>query len=124
MKVGDCITVKYVSAYKKTQISFMKVTKIGHKYVYGVTLWNPEKEGIREGHPIKYDLNNIMVYPGIRQDLRDILDKYELNSRQWQRDRDVRDNEVDWELRDLKEKIMDEWNNAYPIPQIPELPPN
>lgn len=124
MKVGDQITIKYLSAYKKTQISFMKITKIGKKYVYGVTLWNTEIDGIREGHPIKYEMNKLVVYPGIRQDLRDILDKYDADYRQWQKDRGKREQEIDWELRDLKEEKMDVWKTHNPMPQIPEFPPN
>lgn len=122
MKVGDQITIKYFSAYKKTSINFLKVTKIGKKYVYGVTLWNSRQDGIREGHPTKYVMNNITVYPGIRQDLRDILDNYEADYRQWQRDRDKREREIDWEIRNLKEERLDIWRNDNPMPELPEIP--
>lgn len=124
MKVGDHITVKYLSAYKKTQISFMKITKIGKKYVYGVTLWNTKIDGIKEGHPTKYEINKIVVYPGIRQDLRDLLDKYDADYRQWQKEREKREREIDWEIRNLKEERMDIWRDDNPMPQIPEYPPN
>lgn len=122
MKVGDHITIKYMSAYKKTQISFMKVTKIGHKYVYGVTLWNRKQEGIREGHPIKYDMNKITVYPGIRQDLRDIIDKYDRDYRQWKNDMDKRERELEREIRVLKEERLDILRNDNPMPELPEIP--
>ena len=123
MKVGDNITVKYLSAYKKTQIGFVKIKKIGHKYIYGITLWISKQEGIIvEGHDIKYTISNIVVYPGIRQDLRDTLDKYDADYRQWQKDRNDRDREVDWEIRNLKQKMLGEWEKDNPMPQPPELP--
>jgi hypothetical protein len=123
MKVGDSITVKYVSAYKKTQTGFVKITKIGHKYIYGVTLWVDKQEIIiKEGHPIKYDMNNIIIYPGIRRDLKEIIDKYDDNYRQWQLDRNKRDREIDWELKDFKFEKMDEWKRDNPMPQVPEFP--
>ncbi len=122
MKSGDYVTVKFLSFYKKTHIGFMRVTKIGHKYVYVVTLWNTNQDGIKLGHPIKYDMNKITVYPGIRQDLRDILDKYESNYRQWQTDREKREREIDWEIRNLKEERLDVWKTDNPMPQFPEIP--
>ena len=122
MKIGDMITVKYQGAYKQTHIGFVKITKIGHKYLYGVTLWNPEGEGIKDGHPIKYDMNNLVIYPGIRQDLKNRLNKYEKDYRQWQLDRNKRDREVDWEIKNLKQEKMDVWENDNPIPQVPDFP--
>ena len=122
MKVGDLITIKFLSAYKKTQISFVKVTKIGHKYVYGITLWNTENDGLREGHPCKYEISRLVIYPGIRKDLSDLLDNYDINVRQWYRDKELREREVDGELKDLKYEMMDEWKKDYPMPKFPELP--
>ena len=111
-----------MSAYKQTQIGFIKITKIGHKYLYGITLWNREGDGIKEGHTIKYDLTNLVIYPGIRHDLKNRLNEYEEDYRQWQLDRNKRDREVDWEIKNLKEQMMDAWKDENPMPQVPVFP--
>ena len=66
MKIGDHITIKYLSAYKKIHVAFFKITKIGHKYVYGITLWSDQENEIREGLK-KY--SNWSTFPQLRSKL-------------------------------------------------------
>ena len=122
ISIGDLITVKYFSVYKKTQVSFVKVTNIGRKYLYGKTMWIAPGEELREGHPIDYIIDKITIYEGIRRDLKELIEKYETNLRAWQRNKDEKDKEIDWELRNLKDEKMDAWKKKNPMPQPPILP--
>ena len=122
ISVGDLITVKYFSVYKKTQVSFVKITKIGHKYLYGKTLWDRPDDELREGHPINYIIDKITIYAGIRRDLKELVEKYEIDLRAWQRNRDEKDKEIDWELRNLKDEKMEAWKKENPMPQPPTFP--
>lgn len=124
MKTGDTIIVRYVSPRKQTHVAFVKVTKIGRKYLHCVTLFVDNEGKIREGHPRKFDMKNekTAFYMGIRHDLRNTMDNYRKDIVQWHQRRNSQYKEYDWIARRLREEWMDAWRTENPYPQLPIFP--
>jgi len=120
-KIDDEVTIVYENRYTGRHVGFDKVTKIGTKYIYTVTLWVEQDGTIREGHPQRYSMNDIIIYPGLRHDLRAIVTKHKEDYRQWQERKKRKHREIEWDLRNLVQERLGEWEQNNPIPTLSNL---
>ena len=121
IKQGDEVTAVY-SGVASRVVSLMRVTKVGSKYLYGITLWVEPDGFIRDGHPTQANLETSVIYPGLRHDLRDAEFKYRKDYRQWKNRKQKKREDAQYELRSLVQDKVDEWETENPMPQPPEFP--
>ena len=115
------MTVCYVNTYKQTRVVFLEVVKKGRKYLHGITLFVDNEGEIKQGHPTQYEMEKATIYSGIRQDLREKEKEYEASLKTWHNKRRIYDQDVDRELRIVKEGKMDAWRMQNPQPTPPDL---
>lgn len=95
----------------------MKVTKIGSKYVYGVSFCfedGKRKDFYYEG---KHDLDEYLVFDGVRQDLSDKYHKFRQDTDDFEKLRDETRRQFDWQLSQELNAKMDEWTKVHPRPK-------
>lgn len=120
-KPDDEITAVYHRRGGRS-VLFLKVTKVGRKYLHGITLSVTHEGTVREGHETNVDIEESAIYPGLRIDLQDAEFKYRDNYRQWQQQKQSRKDEIKRDLWDYMRDRLDEWEADNPMPQPPEFP--
>jgi len=118
-KVGDEITAVY-SRLEKRYVLFLKVTKIGRLYIYGMTLYTNQEGTVSNGHEVKLVTKLTTFYPGLRHDLREAELKYRAEDQGWIYQRNEKEKELVWEFRDHLRAQMDAWKLENPRPQRSE----
>ena len=121
-KPGDELTAVY-SGVTSRIVSLIRVTKVGRKYLHGITLWVEPDGTIRDGHPTQVNLENSIIYPGIHNDLRAAEYKYREDYRQWKQQKQKQREDAQRELRTLVQDKVDAWETDNPQPQPQEFPP-
>lgn len=124
-KPGNEVTAVYHHPHQRPMgrhVLLLKVTKVGRKYLHGITLYVNSEGIVREGHNTKVNIKESVIYPELRLDLRDAEFKYRENYRQWQNRKQSKRNEIKRDFWDYMQKRLGEWEVDNPMPQPPEFP--
>ena len=108
----------WIDQWEIGEANFVKVTKVGHDYVYGRPVWidagiRKEYQGPQEN---KYAMSEFIILPGIHTDLHDAYLKYRAAMGEHDQLKDRTRREFENEAREYVEGKMDEWNRANPWP--------
>ena len=120
-KPGDEATAVY-SRLGERYILLMSVTKVGRKYLHGITLHMTSEGIVREGHETKVNIEKSTIYKGLRHDLRKAILKHRTENDQWERQRHKKKNEFGRDFWEYVKAQLNEWEVANPPPKEPDLP--
>ena len=120
-KPGDEITAVYQGRVNR-HVLLLKVVKVGRKYLHGLTQFVEPDGQIRDGHEVRVNLEESTVYPGLRHDLRASEFRYRDEYRSWQLRKQKRQNDIEYELRELCRERLGEWEAEHPMPRPPDFP--
>lgn len=129
VKVGQDVTLvskgvvngygsPYVDSLLVGQTSFMRVTKIGTKYLYGVHFWMEDgvrKDAYYEG---KVDIEKYQVFEGEHMEFKMAYDKFRLDVDDYEKRYAEVQRQLEWEMRQELNKKFDAWKQANPRPVI------
>jgi len=118
---GDEVTAVY-NLQPDRYVLLLRVTRVGRKYLHGVTLWVDQGGAIREGHETKVPLKESIIYSGLRTDLREAEHQYRKTRQQWNNQREKVRRDAEWELRGLVQDALDMWEAENPAPRRTEFP--
>jgi hypothetical protein len=107
----------YIDENEVGRTSFLQVTKIGLKYLYG-THFHIE-DGKRElfHWEDKVNVDENLVLPGIRHDLAEAYNKKRLERAAFEKEREKAFYEIESEMRQIMRSKQDEWDKAHPRPR-------
>lgn len=120
-KPGDEVTAVYYNLGTR-YVHLLKITKVGRKYIYGTTIWVDPDGTTRDGHPTKVNLEESVIYRGLRHDLDAAEDQYRKDYQQWQQQKKSQRQDFEWELKTLVQDKVDAWEVDNPMPHPPEFP--
>jgi hypothetical protein len=101
--------------------SFLEVTKVGVKYVYGKHFHF--EDGKREVCYWEDKINpeEVLLFNGVRQDLEETYNKKRLERQAYEKQREDAHREIDREMHDLMRAKQEEWDKANPRPKPLDL---
>jgi len=114
----------WIDSFMLGRISFIRITKVGTKYIYGK--WLYPSHDIKEAYYVtREDFNQYVIYDGIRQDLKDKYIQFENQRRIYEEKRKKAIYNIDHEVYKIKNAKIESWDNDNPRPENPfqELAP-
>jgi len=102
--------------------SFLKVTKIGSKYLYGV-YFHYEDDGKREDccWEAKVLMDDYIILEGVHPDIKQKYKEYRASVNKHEEARNQQHRDLEWKYHDALNKEMDEWDKQNPRPQPIDL---
>lgn len=120
---------EYITLINKetSRPSFLHVTKIGRKYIYGKPIHNDTHLNrlVTHYYEAKYIMENHVILQGIHKNLDEIYKKYQTAVYEWRNERKEYHRRTEWEFRDeayrkTQEKLA-QWDEEHSEPQKPSL---
>lgn len=124
IKVGQDITLvskgirhtygaqTYIDELQAGNASFLRVTKVGKKYVYGVHFYFEEGQRKDFYYTSDCNLDEYVVFPGVRQDLIDQHRQFLRDHDEFEKLRENKRYELERELHDQLNAKMDAWDKT------------
>lgn len=105
----------------KGRVTFLKVTKLGTKYVYGLTLYYEETELKEASYESHFPLDKVEVLEGIREDLRQVYNDFKESESKWGKAEGEAYREAESKAWNLKSELMDAWRKEHPRPTLVQV---
>jgi hypothetical protein len=106
----------YISELQVGSTCFLKVTKVGAKYVYGVNFYMEGEQRKDFCYESKHDLGEYLVFSGMRTDFDAKHKRFQRDTDEYEKLRDETRRTLEWELSQQLNAKMDEWTKAHPRP--------
>ncbi len=119
-KIGQQITVVY-SHLGERVVLLLKVTKVGRKYLHGVTRHIKLDGTLMDGYRTKVDPEKSDIYAGFRFDITDAMLKHREEYEEWERQEHKKKLEYERDFYLHVKKRVAEWVVDNPAPQPPEF---
>lgn len=109
----------YIDMLQVGSTSFMRVTKIGTKYLYGIHFWM--EDGVRKDayYESRVDVLKYQVFEGVHVEFREAYDKFRRDTDEYEKRREDVRRGFEWEFRQELNRKMDAWNKDNPRPAHP-----
>ncbi len=134
LKVGQDITIvskgiRHSNYDTKTWIdeldagstSFLKITKLGNKYVYGVHFYFEDGKRKDYYYESKHDLEEYIVYDGVHTELEKQHRKFRLDCDNYEKLKEEKHRKLDWKLQQQLNAKMEKWLIEHPRPKNPAI---
>ena len=106
---GDWIDTDQVGA-----TSFLRVTRVGKKYLYGIHYWNEDGQRKEAYYESKHDLNDYLVLAGLREDLEKQYREYRRARDEYEKQKERARYEIQRKYSELERAEFDSWEKAHP----------
>lgn len=128
LKIGQEITIiskgirhgntDYIMQDEIGKASFMQITKIGNKYIYGKWIYFNPTNGKKEYNwEDKINTDDYLIFPTIRHDLKQKYQQYKDANEQYKTDYKNAVYDIESELYNIKRQKIDQWQNQHQRPE-------
>jgi len=114
---------KYITLVRNEDgsVGFLKVSKIGRRWVYGTALYYSDGELKTAYFETKYDLEKHQIFEGLRTDLQQRYLEYRQAVSEWEEKRKQTFAEIDRQASHWAWEQRDKWYKDNPSPQPPKI---
>ena len=97
--------------------SFLRITKIGKKHLYGVHFYFEEEQRKEAHYEADHNLDEYIIFDGVREDLKIQHVQFRRDYDEHEKRRTSKHYELERELNDQLRAKMDEWDRDNPRPK-------
>ena len=121
-KPGDRITAITPISEGIRRVTLLEVTKVGRKYIHGITLYYTPEGDIEKGHQVRMNMMDSVIYPALRRDLWSAEFKHRADYQKWIQEKLKEDRRLNSELQRTLSQKLRQWEEDHPMPRRAELP--
>jgi len=112
----------YIDESAIGRASFLTVTRIGREYLYGKHFYiDDDRKRKTCDWEDKVKLDENLVFAGMRQDIKELHEKYRILTNEYDKLREDACREIERKYHELMRAEQDEWNKAHPTPAPVDL---
>ena len=111
----------YVDSLLVGETSFMRVIRVGTKYVYGHYVYFEDGQRKEHDHESKFDVDDHIILDGIRQEYHTAYLRYRQACNDYEKAQQEARRDFEREAYDLVRAKSDEWEKANPRPKPIDL---